>query len=103
MLISLACNPGPAPSASPSAVTPISSPSPAPTVASADEVFERVAPSVAFVATDVGTGSALVIDDRHVLTNAHVVRPYRSARVVLGDGSSVPDADVVAWDLQADL
>lgn len=58
---------------------------------------------MAFVATDVGTGSGLMIDDRHGLTNAHVVRPYRSARLVLADGSSVPDADVVAWDLQADL
>ena len=84
-------------------MVPSRTPSPSPSAGSADEIFERVAPSVVFVATDVGTGSGLVVDDRHVLTNAHVVRPYRSARLVLADGSSVPDADVVAWDLQADL
>jgi hypothetical protein len=103
MLVALGCDAGPGPSPSPSAARPISTPSPTPTAASADEVFERVAASVAFVATDVGTGSALVIDDRHVLTNAHVVRPYRSARLALADGSTVPDAGVVAWDLVADL
>ena len=98
-----ACGAAPGPSPSPSLVPSSSTASPSSAQASADEVFERVAPSVAFVGTDVGTGSALVIDDRHVLTNAHVVRPYKAARLVFADGVSVPDAEVVAWDLQADL
>ena len=70
---------------------------------SADEIFDRVAPSVAFVATNVGTGSALTFDDRHVVTNAHVVRPYSSARVRFANGTEVTDAPVVGWDLIADL
>ena len=80
---------------------------PSPTVEAtpptADAVFERVAQSVAFVATAVGTGSGLVYDDRHVITNAHVVRPFPAARVRLSDGTEVPDAPVVGWDLLADL
>jgi hypothetical protein len=70
---------------------------------SADEIFDRVAPSVAFIATDIGTGSGLTLDDRHVVTNAHVVRPYQAARVRLADGTEVDDAPVVGWDLIADL
>jgi hypothetical protein len=86
-----------APSASPSA------PEATATAPSADEVFERVAPSVAFVGTDVGTGSGLVLDERHVLTNAHVVRPYRAARLVFADKTEIAEARVVGWDLEADL
>jgi serine protease DegQ len=74
-----------------------------PPTKSADEIFDRVAPSVAFVATDVGTGSALTLDDRHVVTNAHVVRPYDAARVRFANGTEVTDAPVVGWDLIADL
>lgn len=74
-----------------------------PRTSSADEIFDRVAPSVAFVATDIGTGSGLTIDDRHVATNAHVVRPYVAARVRFADGREVKAAPVVGWDLMADL
>jgi len=98
---------GPPPSASAAerptetpATTPVAS---TPAATTADQIFDRVAPSVAFVATDVGTGSALAIDDRHVVTNAHVVRPYEAARVRFGDGTEAKDAPVVGWDLIADL
>jgi S1-C subfamily serine protease len=74
-----------------------------PRTSSADEIFDRVSPSVVFVATDIGTGSGLIVDDRHVVTNAHVVRPYAAARVRFGDGREVTAAPVVGWDLIADL
>lgn len=100
-------NPSPSPTAPgnpPSATSttrPVSSATPR--TSSADEIFDRVSPSVVFVATDIGTGSGLTIDDRHVVTNAHVVRPYTAARVRFGDGSEVKVAPVVGWDLIADL
>jgi S1-C subfamily serine protease len=74
-----------------------------PRTSSADEIFDRVSSSVVFVATDIGTGSGLTIDDRHVVTNAHVVRPYTAARVRFADGREVKAAPVVGWDLIADL
>ncbi len=69
----------------------------------ADEVFRQVSPAVAFVQTEIGTGSGFLIDDRHVVTNAHVVRPYQAATVILEDRTKAVDAPVIAWDLLADL
>lgn len=98
----------PAPGASVVPTPPIttgvtSAPSPSTPPATADEVFRRVAPSTAFITTDVGSGSAFFLDDRRIVTNAHVVRPYRAARVVLSDGTDFDDVPVMAWDLVADL
>lgn len=100
-----ACLGAPQPSATPEPTTapsPASS-SPTPSSLAADEVFRRVSPSLAFVATEIGTGSALLVDGRHVVTNAHVVRPYAAARLVLADGTAIEKSPVVGWDLQADL
>jgi hypothetical protein len=101
----VACLGGPQQSAGPpSTTTPTAaSASPTTSVIAADEVFRRVSPSLAFVATEVGRGSALLVDGRHVVTNAHVVRPYAEARLVLADGTAIEKAPVVGWDLQADL
>jgi hypothetical protein len=90
-------------SASPSTATPSATSLATKSTITADEIFDRVAPSVAFIATDVGTGSGLTLDDRHVVTNAHVVRPYQAARVRLADGTEIDNAPVVGWDLIADL
>ena len=92
------------PSTPPSAtstVQPVASATPR--TSSADAIFDRVSPSVVFVATDIGTGSGLIIDDRHVVTNAHVVRPYTAARVRFADDREVTSAPAVGWDLIADL
>jgi putative serine protease PepD len=99
------CLGAPSPSATeaPSAAPASATARPSPAGLAADIVFRRVSQSVAFVGTDVGTGSGLMIDGRHVITNAHVIKPYRAARLVLADGTVVADAPVVAWDLIADL
>ena len=67
------------------------------------EVFEKVAPSVAFVEVNDGTGSGFLVDGGYLITNAHVVWPYDKARVVFPDGSEHEDVPVRNWDLLADL
>jgi len=49
-----------------------------------------------------GSGSGFIIDDRHVVTNNHVVGQSRNVRVVFADGSS-KDAAVVGTDQDSDL
>lgn len=66
-------------------------------------IFSRVSPSVVFVGTPIGTGSGVVLDPRHVITNAHVVRPYAEARLVDATGDELGTAKVVGFDLLADL
>ena len=67
------------------------------------EVFEKVAPSVAFVEVNDGTGSGFLVDGGYLITNAHVVWPNDKARVVFSDGSEHEDVPVRNWDLLADL
>ncbi len=70
---------------------------------SAAELFAAISPAVAFVDTPLGTGSAVLIQDNYLLTNAHVVWPFTEVRVVFPDGSELPNAPVAGWDLIADL
>ena len=70
---------------------------------SAADLFAAISPAVAFVDTPLGTGSAVLIQDNYLLTNAHVVWPYAEVRVVFPDGSEHPAAPVAGWDLIADL
>lgn len=67
------------------------------------EVFRTVSPSVPFIKTPAGAGSGILIDDGYVVSNAHVVWPYNSVRVVFPDGTEFPAVEVVGWDLTADL
>lgn len=95
-------------SASPSATTiaPIAGETTAvnpPHLTTAEEVYELVAPSIAAISTDIAGGSGILIDSETVLTAAHVVWPYRSARVVFPNGGEVQDAPVVGWDPFGDL
>ena len=69
-------------------VTAIPSPTFVPTHApiaelSPAEVYERVAPTVAFIETPRATGSGVLVQDGYVVTNFHVVWPYDSGFVVL--------------------
>jgi hypothetical protein len=66
-------------------------------------IFQLVAPSIAFIDTDDGSGSALLIEGGFLLTNAHVVWPKEKVRVVFPDGLEIKDAPVFNWDLMADL
>lgn len=74
-----------------------------PTLSTAEQVYERVAPSIASIDTDIAGGSGILIDASTVLTAAHVVWPYQSARVVFPNGTEIWDAPVVGADLFGDL
>ena len=70
---------------------------------SAAELFATISPAVAFVDTPLGNGSAILIQDNYLLTNAHVVWPFTEVRIVFPDGSEHAPAPVAGWDLVADL
>ena len=103
-----ASTPTPAIAATPTP-TPIlvSTPTPTPTLApgplTASEIFEKVSSSIAFITNNAWTGSGVLLEDGHVVTNAHVVWPFDSARVVFPDGSEFHEVPVRGWDLLADL
>lgn len=70
------------------------------------EVYERLAPSVAFVETETGTGSGPLIElsgDKYILTNAHVIWPFSEARIVFPDGSEYIEVPLVQTDQLVDL
>ena len=50
-----------------------------------------------------GTGSGVLINGGYVVTNAHVVWPFDTVRVVFPDGSEFHGVPVKGWDLLADL
>ena len=67
------------------------------------QIYQTVSPSLAYVDGDLGTGSGIVIDERYVLTNLHVIWPGSTATVTLTNGVVVEDAPIVAIDWMADL
>jgi hypothetical protein len=89
-----------APSTTPPPTSPESTIS---TALTARSVFEVAAPAMVFVETEIGTGSGFVYDAGHVVTNAHVVRPYARTRVVFPGRGEFDDVPVVGWDLISDL
>jgi hypothetical protein len=71
----------------------------------AKRVLRCAEPSVAFVETDAGTGTGVVVElrgRRYLLTNQHVVDPFDGADVTVGD-VSFPDLPVVGVDIGADI
>ena len=66
-------------------------------------VYQSVAPAVVFVETASGTGSGLLLKSSAILTAAHVVYPYPSARIVFSHGAELLDVPVIGWDLMADV
>lgn len=83
--------------------TATSQPTTAVTPPSSSQVFTNVSPSLAYVATPLATGSGILIDGGLVLTNAHVVWPFRSVEIVFANGTRGADVPVVAVDWVADL
>lgn len=71
--------------------------------AAAAAVYQQTAPAVAFIETEAATGSGAILLEQFVVTNAHVVWPYTTARVVFPNGAEFSDAPVRGWDLMADL
>jgi S1-C subfamily serine protease len=86
------------------------------------EIYDRVAPGVAFVQADTApqqpsslnpfpqpeggtaSGSGFVIDDEgHILTNAHVVEGARNIQVTLGEDEDPVDAELVGKDTSTDV
>lgn len=75
----------------------------APKALTSQEVFSTVSPALAFVEVDLGSGSGVLFDESHLVTNAHVVWPYDQARVVFPNGTEILDAPVTHFDEIADL
>jgi hypothetical protein len=68
-----------------------------------DDLYASVAPAIAFIQTPTATGSGILIDAEHVLTNAHVVGHFETVRVHFPGGVEFREATVVAWDRLADM
>jgi hypothetical protein len=66
------------------------------------DVLEAVGPSMALVETPIGSGSAVLLDDGHLVTNAHVVDPYGVADVTF-EGEDARSVEVVGVDVAADI
>lgn len=66
-------------------------------------VFDKVSPAIAFVETEIATGSGILIERDLLLTAAHVVWPMREVRVAFPGGASTNAAQVIGTDLFADL
>ncbi len=75
----------------------------APTALTSQEVFSTVSPALAFVEVDLGSGSGVLFDESHLVTNAHVVWPHDEARVVFPNGTEIEAAPVTHFDEIADL
>lgn len=92
----------PAPTHTP---TPTATASPTPTPGPLDPsaIFEKVSPKVVFIDTPTSRGSGLLIEGNYILTNAHVVWPHESVRVVFTDGTEYIDTPVINMDWMADL
>ena len=84
-------------------------PDPAPTTTEAeadlspDEIYAMVSPSIPLIEIPVATGSGILIEGGFVVTNYHVVWPYRKAWVVFPDGTEFADVQVVGFDPFADI
>ena len=101
--------PQPEPTASPEPTPtptsePTATPTPSPTAGrlSPALIYQKVSPAIARVETDASFGSGILIADRYVITNAHVVWPYKKARLVFADGTEF-EAAVAGHDLLTDL
>jgi len=74
-----------------------------PAALSSSQIFAKVSPAIAFVHTEVTTGSGILIEGNYILTNAHVVWPFHAARVVFPNGSAFDQVPLKGWDLLADV
>src|SRR3954451_4785943 len=74
------------------------------TVESPHDVYQNAKDSVAYVTTQVGTGSGFVVsDDGYIVTNAHVIEgAHGQIKAKIGDGKTL-DAKLVGQDASTDL
>ena len=66
-------------------------------------IYRTVAPAIVFIETPISTGSGALLDNGYIVTNAHVVWPYKEARVVFGNGDEFLSLPVANVDELADL
>lgn len=66
-------------------------------------VLACLSPSLAFVETDLGSGSGILIEGGYVITNAHVVEPLATADLVFDGGERYDDVPVAGADFAADI
>lgn len=67
------------------------------------EIINRIKPSTVYIETDEGSGSGMIFtSDGYILTNAHVVSGFNSARVILAGGKTIL-ATVSGRDKNADI
>jgi hypothetical protein len=69
----------------------------------AKEVIDCLADDLAHITTPLGAGSALLLDDGRLITNAHVVDPFPTVDVSFRDGATFDGLAVTGVDLLRDL
>jgi len=69
----------------------------------ASQIFNNVSPSIAFIDTETGSGSGVLIEGGWIVTNSHVAWPYTSVRVTFPDGTEYANLPVRYYDHLADL
>jgi S1-C subfamily serine protease len=79
-----------------------SPPPPTTTTLSAADIYSLVSPALAFVETPIGSGSAVLISQDTLVTNAHVVWPASRVTVTFPSGLT-GEVAVVGYDWMADL
>lgn len=67
------------------------------------ELRECLAGPLAFIETPFAVGSGVLLEDGHIVTNAHVIDPYATAEVTFDGGESFADVPVVGVDAFADI
>lgn len=67
------------------------------------QIFQKVSPAIAYVQTAEASGSAVLIEGRYLVTNRHVVFPFKTARVVFPNGVELEGVPVRGWDQESDL
>jgi S1-C subfamily serine protease len=67
------------------------------------EVLAELRDSVALIETPAGSGSAVLLPDGYLLTNAHVVDPFTVVDVTFEGAETTAEVPVVGIDLVADL
>lgn len=74
-----------------------------PTPLTSAQIFDKISPSIAFIKTADHQGAGVLIEGGHILTNAEIVWPYHTVRVLFPDGSEYLDVPVKGLDFIADL
>lgn len=69
----------------------------------ATQIYEQLAPSIAYVDSAPFVGSAILVEGGYLVTNFHLVRPRQQVRVVFPDGTEFEEVPVIAHDYVADI